>query len=338
MSKPVERIRDAVDVRKLLGAYGASNIKGSGNVRSTCPIHGGDNPSAFVFSEHEKVYYCHTGCQEGGDVFDFVMRADECTFMASAKKLADMFDVVVDWETEEIEENLFREQAKAFIERMMKKSKVHELPPYEIKNMKFARIKNYRGYSQETIEWWKFRVCIEGELKDRIVIPLEDVNKRLVGVTGRAMLPEQKEKFMHRPRNLHTGYFLTGLGRNIEFVRGAGNTVKIVEGLFDTAKWWDCGHKNVCCPIGVFFTEEHIIELYKAGVTDIELAFDNDKAGRNGMRKAYKKALHKFGITFIVYPEGKDADDCTQEELDECHNNRLMPHEWFDQFGRELEK
>lgn len=338
MSNPVERIRDAVDLKKLLGVYGAQRIKGTGNIRSTCPIHRGDNPSAFVFSESDKVYYCHTGCQEGGDVFDFVMRADECTFMEAVRKLADMFNVVVDWETEEIEENPFREQAKEFIERMMKKNKIHELPPYKIKDMNFSKVKSYRGYAPETIEWWKFRFCTEGELKDRLVIPLEDVDKRLVGITGRATLPEQKEKFMHRPRQLHTGYFLTGLGRNLDFVREAGNSVIICEGLFDTAKWWDCNHKNVCCPIGVFFTDEHILQLYKAGVTDISLAFDNDRAGRNGMRKAYKRARNKFGITFLVYPEGKDADDCTKEELDEVHKNRLLPHEWFKKYGEELEK
>jgi DNA primase len=336
--KPVERIRDAVDLKKLIGHYGGQRIKGSGNIRSTCPIHKGDNPTALVFSETNKVYYCHTGCQEGGDVFDFVMRAEDTTFMRAVQILSEMFNIVVDWENEEIEENLFRDQARAFIEQMMKKNKKHDLPAYKIRDMKFAKVKNYRGYSQETIDWWKFRMCTEGELKDRLTIALEDVDKRLVGITGRATKPEQKEKFMHRPRNLHTGYFLTGLGRNIDFVREAGNSVKIVEGLFDTAKWWDCGHKNVCCPIGVFFTEEHILQLYKAGVTDIELAFDNDKAGRNGMRKAYKRAKGKFGIYFLVYPEGKDADDCTKEELDEVDANKLLPHEWFAKFGEEVEK
>jgi DNA primase len=335
--KPVERIRNAVDVRKLLDEYGAQRVKGSGNIRSCCPIHGGDNASAFVFSESEKLWYCHTGCVRGGDVFDFVMELEECTFIESAKKLASMFNVTVDWVNETVEEDLFRDQAREFIERMMKKKKVHELPTFKPSGLKFAKIKSYRGYSPETIEWWKLRMCVEGELKDRIVIPLEDVDKRLVGITGRATLEEQEFKFMHRPRNLHTGYFLTGLGRNIEFVREAGNKAIIVEGLFDTAKLWDIGHKNVCCPIGVFFTDEHILQLYKAGVTDIVLAFDNDKAGRNGMRKAYKLARGKFGITFLDYPEGKDADDLEPEELDAVVKNYLMPHEWLSKYGEELE-
>ncbi|MBL5872340.1 toprim domain-containing protein [Bacillus sporothermodurans] len=336
--KPVERIREAVDVKELLNVYGAQRIKGSGNVRSCCPIHQGDNPSAFVFSEKEKLWYCHTGCMRGGDVYDFVMEMEECTFMEAVKKLADLFKVKVDWENEEIEENQFREQAKAFIERMMKKKNVHVLPAFKLPPMKLAKIKEYRGYSPETIEAWKLRMCVEGELKDRIVIAFEDVDRRLVGITGRATLAEQKEKFLHRPRNLHTGYFLTGLGRNLEHVKHAGNRVKIVEGVFDACRWYEAGFKNVCAPIGLFFTDEHVLQLYKAGVTILEFGFDNDKAGRNGIRKAIKKARGKFDIYVLEYEQGKDADDHTPEELVQVDQNKLSIWEWYEKYGEELEK
>jgi DNA primase len=338
LSKPVERIREAVDVKKLLGVYGAQRVKGGGNIRSTCPIHQGDNPSAFVFSEREKLWYCHTGCQRGGDVFDFVMEMDEVSFIEAVKKLAEMFDVVVDWDNEEIEENQFRDQAKAFIERMMKKKNVHVLPAFKLPQMKMAKVKSYRGYSPETIDWWKLRMCTEGELADRLVIPFEDVDKRLVGITGRATKSEQKEKFLHRPRNLHTGYFLTGLGRNLQYVQEAGGAVKIVEGVFDACRWFEAGHKNVCAPIGIFFTEEHVLQLYKAGVTILEIGFDNDKAGRNGFRKAYRRAKGKFEVYFLEYPSGKDADDCTSEELQEVYENRMNWFKFCDKYGEELEK
>lgn len=337
MSNAVERIREAVDVRVLLGAYGGRNIKGTGNVRSCCPIHQGDNTTAFVFTQSNKMWYCFTGACGGGDCFDFVMQMDECSFKESAVKLAEMFNVVVDWETEEIEENPFRDQARAFIEQMMKKKNVHVLPAFKLpQDMKLVKVNEFRGYSPETIEWWKFRYCIEGELQDRLVIPFEDVDRRLVGITGRAM-KGQPEKFMHRPRNLHTGYFLTGLGRNIEFVREAGNSVKIVEGAFDCARWWDNGFKNVCAPIGLFFTDEHVLQLYKAGVTTIELGFDNDEAGRNGIRKAIKRAKGKFDIYVLDYPEGKDADDCTKEELEEIDRTKLLYWEWLEKYGEKLE-
>lgn len=341
MSKtPVERIRDAVDGKKLLSHLGFQRITGRGNLRACCLIHGGDNPTAFVFTEHNKMWFCHTGCLEGGDVFDLVMRINEVSFIESAKFLAEMFKVVVDWENETVEENYFRDEAKAFLEQMMKKAKKKELPAFKLPPMKLTKITSYRGYSQETIDWWKFRFCSEGELKDRIMIPFEDVEGRLVGITGRATLPDQPEKFLHRPRNLHTGYFLTGLGRNLKagHVEKAGYSVKIVEGVFDCARWTEAGFPSVCAPIGVFFTDEHIEQLYKAGVIRIELGFDADKAGLTGMYKAYLKAKGKFDVLFMEYPDNKDADDCTIEELKEVDANKLLPHEWLAKYEPQLRK
>jgi DNA primase len=337
MKKPIERIRDAVDVRKLLSYYGAQRVRGSGNIRSTCPLHGGDNPTAFVFHEEQKLWYCHTQCQEGGDVFDFVMRAEECSFIEAVKKLAEMFNVSVNWETEEIDENYFRDEARAFIEKMRKKNKKPvELPPFKFK-AKMAKIKEYRGFSPEAIEHWKLRACLSGELADRVVMPIEDINKRLIGVTGRKLKAEMTAKWMHRPRNLHTGWVLTGLGRNLEEVR-AKNEVIVVEGIFDCVRAWDCGLKNVCTPIGTFFTDEHEQELYKAGITQFVSGLDNDPAGRNGTRKIIERLKYKFDVTILDLPEGKDPCDCTREELLKAYENRLTVHEWYEKYGKEKER
>ncbi|QCK84079.1 toprim domain-containing protein [Geobacillus kaustophilus NBRC 102445] len=334
--KPLERIRDAVDVRKLLEVYGAQRIHGSGNIRSTCPIHRGDNPTAFAFNEHTKLYYCHTQCQDGGDVFDFVMKIEDCSFLEAAKKLAEMFNISVDWENEEIDEDYFREEARKFIEQMRKRNKQTKLPPFKFK-AKMAKIKEYRGFSPEAIEHWKLRVCLEGELANRVVMPIEDIDKRLVGVTGRRLKNDMPNKWMHRPRNLHTGWVLTGLGRNLEEVR-AKNEVIVVEGIFDCVRVWDCGLKHVCTPIGTFFTEEHEQELYKAGVTQLVIGLDNDPAGRNGTRKMIERLKYKFDITVLNLPEGKDPCDCTCEELLEVYNTRLLVHEWYEKYGKEKER
>jgi|GEM_PF-6297235 len=46
-----------------------------------CPFHSETHPSFFV--DHvKKIYFCH-GCQAGGDVFDFIMRAENCGFSES---------------------------------------------------------------------------------------------------------------------------------------------------------------------------------------------------------------------------------------------------------------
>jgi hypothetical protein len=42
--------------------------------RNTCPIHGGDNPTAFTFNSVTGQSFCHTGCGEGGDIIAVQMK------------------------------------------------------------------------------------------------------------------------------------------------------------------------------------------------------------------------------------------------------------------------
>lgn len=336
----VEKITKSMDVRAVLEELNFSSIKSAGSeLKACCNIHGGNNPTAFTINSHTGIFYCHTGCQAGGDVFDVIMQVEEIGFKQSVIWLANLQGITnIDWHTEEIDENYFRDEAKKFIELMMKKANKKELPCWEPRGMTFEPISEYRNYSPETITHFGFQLCTGGDLEDRIYIPMEDVDGRQVGATGRATLDNQDSKFFHRPRSLNTGHFLTGLGRNLEYVREAGNTVKIVEGIFDCARWFDNGYRNVCAPIGLFFTDEHVDQLFRAGVTTIELGFDGDKAGRNGIRKAIKKAMWKFEILVLDYPEGKDADDCLPEELAQVDANKLTVYEWYDKYGKDIEK
>ncbi|CKG63911.1 DNA primase [Streptococcus pneumoniae] len=336
----VEKITKSMDVRAVLEELNFSSIKSAGSeLKACCGIHGGDNPTAFSINSRTGIWYCHTGCMTGGDIFDVIMQVEEIGFKQAVIWLANLQGITnIDWSTEEIDENYFRDEAKKFIELMMKKANKKELPSWEPRGMTFEPISEYRGYSPETIAHFGFQLCTGGDLEDRIYIPMEDVDGRQVGATGRATKDTQESKFFHRPRSLNTGYFLTGLGRNLEYIREAGNTVKIVEGIFDCARWWDNGYRNVAAPIGLFFTDEHVDQLFKAGVTTIELGFDGDKAGRNGIRKAIKKAQWKFEIYVLDYPDGKDADECTPEELSQVDTNKLTVYEWYDKYGKDIEK
>ena len=53
-----------------------------------CPVHGGDNPRAFVLDRRKGVWNCFTGCRAGGDVIELVRRLDGCTSREAALYLA----------------------------------------------------------------------------------------------------------------------------------------------------------------------------------------------------------------------------------------------------------
>ena len=55
-----------------------------------CPLHGGDNPNAFVISLSKNIWHCFTQCNAGGDVVKLVRRLDSKTYRQSAAYLASL--------------------------------------------------------------------------------------------------------------------------------------------------------------------------------------------------------------------------------------------------------
>ena len=57
-----------------------------------CPVHGGDNPSAFVVDLEKNLWHCFTGCNGGGDVVDFVRYLLGYDYRQTAVYLASIAD------------------------------------------------------------------------------------------------------------------------------------------------------------------------------------------------------------------------------------------------------
>jgi len=55
-----------------------------------CPVHGGDNPNAFVINLSKNIWHCFTQCNAGGDVVELVRRLDSKTYRQSAAYLASL--------------------------------------------------------------------------------------------------------------------------------------------------------------------------------------------------------------------------------------------------------
>jgi len=55
-----------------------------------CPLHGGDNPNAFVISLSKNIWHCFTQCNAGGDLVKLVRRLDSKTYRQTAAYLASL--------------------------------------------------------------------------------------------------------------------------------------------------------------------------------------------------------------------------------------------------------
>jgi len=98
---------------------------------------------------------------------------------------------------------------------------------------------------------------------------------------------------------------------NIYNAKRETGTFYIMEGYADVETTIQAGLKKISCVGGTAFTDYHIIELAKMGITDITLCMDGDDRGQASLNKMLEKfTSHKeFSVRVISIPEDLDPDD-----------------------------
>lgn len=84
--KDIEEIRQRTNIADVVGEYVQLKSAGGVELKGRCPFHDEKSPS-FTVSPSKGVYYCF-GCQEKGNLFDFVAKIDSLSFREVAEKLA----------------------------------------------------------------------------------------------------------------------------------------------------------------------------------------------------------------------------------------------------------
>ena len=88
-----ERVRQASRIDTVIGEYVALKRAGSGNLKGLCPFHDEKTPS-FNVSVARGYYHCF-GCGEGGDVFDFLMKIDQLSYVEAVQRLAEQAGITI---------------------------------------------------------------------------------------------------------------------------------------------------------------------------------------------------------------------------------------------------
>ena len=308
----VDVIVKNVDPIKLLEYYNAKGIKVHGDtVRCACPIHGGNNTTAFVYHLERKLWYCHTGCLTGGDCIELVQKIEGIEFKEAVNFLANLF--VLDITNLEIIEkkNRFDKELKMFF-NVAKKKEINEVT---LDTSKVYKLKQYKDFKPETLEY--FNVGYAKQLDkwyDRVYVPIYQFNK-LVGCTLRTVKNEVP-KWAHNPSNIETGNLLYNYDNCI------GSSMIIVsEGVTDVWKWHEAGYSAVCT-FGAKLSDMQANMLIRTGA-DICWAYDGDTAGQTAISKAIDKMRNKATMYKIVFDEGIDPGICTEEQLKEYYKNKI---------------
>ena len=84
-----QHLKRRVSVAQVLAAYGLdAQLRTTGDtLRGPCPLHGGDNPTAFSANLVRGLWRCFTGQCGAGDVVELVRRIEDCNYPQAARHL-----------------------------------------------------------------------------------------------------------------------------------------------------------------------------------------------------------------------------------------------------------
>jgi len=274
------------------------NTNSDSSLRGSCPIHKGDNTSAFVWNLDNNLWYCHTGCGKGGDIFEFVADYYEIDPKQEFKKIvyktAELLGIDTNGFNMNVEYNS-RQDIEQWLKFVNKES--DELPLYDMNILGELKIPtSYRDFNSDTIE--RFSLSYSPSL-NAMVIPLTQ-NGNIVGVNLRNFTPGEK-KYKLIPKNLKAGHILYNFDKIVQ----GEDTVILTEGCSDVWNLHQLGINNATSSLGSHLAEGQEKILLKH-FTNIHIMYDGDVVGRRETIKLIDKLQHKANVMVYDLPDGID--------------------------------
>ncbi|GAB4264686.1 MAG: DNA primase [Candidatus Promineifilaceae bacterium] len=364
----VDEIKNRLDIVDIVSET-VSLRKSGRNYSGFCPFHSNTRTPAFYVFPETQTWRCFGACAEGGDLFSFIMKRDNLEFKEALRVLAGKAGV----QLEEYGRSA-KKQAEGVkrLAQLMEQAVdyYHMLFMYAPEAEPARQYVQKRGLTEETITHYKLGFALnrwdaalthfhdqgydEHELLDvgllieneergtrydrfrnRLMIPIRDINGRWVGFGARTLDPEGIPKYLNSPQTplFDKSNLLYGLHDARRHIRETRQVV-IVEGYMDVIQAWQAGFRNVVAQMGTALTEEQLKQL-KRYTKRFILALDADAAGVKATMRSLQVARETLGkevarvdaknmilherqlqvdIRVVTLPEGQDPDSLIRQD------------------------
>ena len=340
-SPTIELIKEKLDIVDVIREYVPTLKKAGRNHKANCPFHHEKTPS-FTVSEDKQIYYCF-GCNEGGDMFKFVMHIEGLTFHEAARKLAlkagveygdERTQVLTEADRERLELKKMLAHAAAFYQKQL----------FSPAGEKARLYLGERRVSKATVErfglgWappggsalidelkargWSRALAVKAGLvserddgrvgdtfRARVVFPIRTQNGETVAFGGRTLDPEGQPKYLNSPETplFSKRKTLYGIHEALPAVRKTGRLL-LLEGYMDVIGCHQHGVDWAVAPLGTALTADHaaIISRY---AKDTVVMFDGDKAGIQASVRAAEIFMEAgMYVKLVTLEGGLDPDE-----------------------------
>jgi DNA primase len=370
----IEEVKAKVDIIDVVGEHVVLKKRGK-DYLGNCPFHQEKSPS-FSVSPTKQMYYCF-GCQAGGNAISFLMELGKQSFTDVVLDLARKYQVSVRTLEPEQRQELQRQlsQREQLYEIMAITANFYQ---HALNQAQGETALNYlkidRAFSNETIQNFQLGYSPSGwetlanylitqkkfppkaieaagliiprkdgnsyydRFRDRLMIPIRDVQGRVIGFGGRTLTDEQP-KYLNSPETelFDKGKTLYGLDRAKDTINKTDRAV-VVEGYFDVIALHAAGIMSAVAALGTALSSIQVKQLVKFTESkQIILNFDADKAGNIAAERAIGEVANlayqgQLQLRILNLPSGKDADEYlklnSQESYVELLDNAPLWLDW----------
>ena len=338
----IKAIRQQANIVDVMSRYITLEKKGK-DYKAICPFHDDHDPSLSI-STDKQIFKCFV-CGTGGNVFTFVQKIENISFLEAVCKVAELIHYPLHMDTSQFQPKVDQNQplydcVQSYIrfltyelqsengesvKRYLSQRKINEdiIKRFEI---------GYAPESSRSVKYLKAKGFNEQILTDtglirthdldtyavfdnRLMIPIHDENGNPVGFTARR-LNEDKDvaKYINTSETkiYHKGHLIFNYHRAKEFAKKNKRCI-LVEGAMDVIAFEKADiHESIAC-LGTACTKEQITLLKRLNVP-LVVCYDGDKAGKAATYKFGKLAVD-YGLNFSIVKNttGKDPDEIFNE-------------------------
>ncbi|MDQ8726968.1 DNA primase [Bradyrhizobium sp. LHD-71] len=339
----LDELRARLPVSEVVGRR--VKLKKAGReFKGLSPFQQEKTPSFFVNDQKQAWFDFSSG--RNGNIFDFVMHTEGCSFPEAVERLAAMAGLAIPQSSPDADR---KEQRRKTLHDVMELATTFFAETLASKNGAKARgyladrgidpttqlkfrmgyapperfaLKEHLGKAGVPVEdMVEAGLLIGGDdipvpydrFRDRVMFPITDMRGRVIAFGGRALDKDAPAKYLNSPETplFHKGDNLY----NIAAARQAaheGATPIVVEGYVDVIAMVTSGFPAAVAPLGTALTENQLALLWRMADEPI-LCFDGDRAGQKAAFRAADLALPHLkpgkSLRFALLPEGQDPDD-----------------------------
>ncbi|AVH64945.1 MULTISPECIES: DNA primase [unclassified Nostoc] len=370
----IEEVKLRADIVDVVSEYVVLRKRGKDFV-GLCPFHDEKSPS-FTVSQTKQMYYCF-GCQAAGNAIKFVMELGKRSFPDVVLDLARRYQVPVQTLEPEQRQELQRQLSlrEQLYEVLASSAQFYQHALRQSQGQKALQyLQSNRQLKEETIQQfglgfapagWEtlYRYLVQDKhypaqilekaglikprkegggyydvFRDRLMIPIRDVQGRVIAFGGRTLTDEQP-KYLNSPETelFSKGKTLFALDQAKGGISQLDRAV-VVEGYFDAIALHAAGINNAVASLGTALSLEQVrLILRYTESKQLVLNFDADKAGTNAAERAIGEIAElaykgEVQLKILNLADGKDADEYlhshTPEDYGELLKNAPLWLDW----------